>query len=557
MIKPETIEQVRTSTDIVELVGGYLPLKRVGRNYRGLCPFHSERSPSFYVNPERQTYHCFGCGAGGSAINFVMVTEKLEFPEAVRFLAKRLGITVEEDRMPGRNQALYDACEQAAVFYEQQLARSSSAQAYLERRGLGRETVRRFRLGYAPPGNVLRGQAKRRGLAEVTLVSAGLLVKREEGLTDYFYDRVMFPVFSLSGKVIGFGARVMGDSEPKYLNSPDTAVFRKGDILYGVFQTKAYLREAVPILVEGNFDLLSLVNAGVNHVVAGLGTALTPAQAQLLRRYGGRAIICYDGDSAGRKASRRALEVLLGAGVDPQVALMPDDTDPDDYVRKHGGEGLLALLNQAPDFVDYLLAARRLDSVAEQRLAVAELAGLLKLVGDKVTHELYANRIADRFRLDRRSLPQDSGQSAIQSRPRPTGAEERLVGMVAQHQELARQAREMRLSDALDDPALQTVCRLAEEHADDVGYGPGMLIDLIDEEEMRRRLASWTFVDEGRPTDGTLRQVGARMRTVKAGWLRRLADAAYERGDTERADLLNAERSRLLGSAAAERSVRS
>ncbi|MBM3323627.1 DNA primase, partial [candidate division WOR-3 bacterium] len=283
MIKPETIEQVRTSTDIVELVGGYLPLKRVGRNYRGLCPFHSERSPSFYVNPERQTYHCFGCGAGGSAINFVMVTEKLEFPEAVRFLAKRLGITVEEDRMPGRNQALYDACEQAAVFYEQQLARSSSAQAYLERRGLGRETVRRFRLGYAPPGNVLRGQAKRRGLAEVTLVSAGLLVKREEGLTDYFYDRVMFPVFSLSGKVIGFGARVMGDSEPKYLNSPDTAVFRKGDILYGVFQTKAYLREAVPILVEGNFDLLSLVNAGVNHVVAGLGTALTPAQAQLLR----------------------------------------------------------------------------------------------------------------------------------------------------------------------------------------------------------------------------------------------------------------------------------
>jgi len=180
MIKPETIEQVRTSTDIVELVGGYLPLKRVGRNYRGLCPFHSERSPSFYVNPERQTYHCFGCGAGGSAINFVMVTEKLEFPEAVRFLAKRLGITVEEDRMPGRNQALYDACEQAAVFYEQQLARSSSAQAYLERRGLGRETVRRFRLGYAPPGNVLRGQAKRRGLAEVTLVSAGLLVKREE-----------------------------------------------------------------------------------------------------------------------------------------------------------------------------------------------------------------------------------------------------------------------------------------------------------------------------------------------------------------------------------------
>ncbi len=557
MIRSETVEQVRTATDIVELVSGYVPLKRVGRNYRGLCPFHSERSPSFYVNQERQTYHCFGCGVGGSAINFVMAMEKLDFPEAVRFLARRLGITVVEDRLPSRNQALYDACEQAAAFYEQQLVRSSSAQAYLERRGLAPATVRRFRLGYAPSGNVLRGQAAKRGLAVDTLVSAGLLVKRDGGLFDYFRDRLMFPVFSLSGKVVGFGARVLGDSEPKYLNSPDTAIFRKGDILYGAFQAKAYLRESVPILVEGNFDLLSLVNVGVNHVVAGLGTALTAAQAQLLRRYNSRAIICYDGDSAGRRASRRALEVLLGAGLDPLVALLPKDADPDDYVREHGRESLQILLNKATDFVDFVLADRELDSVPEQRRAVTELVELLKLIEDDVTRELYTQRIADRFRLDRRSLPQSHVRSATHSPPRPLRAEERLVGMVVQHRELARQAREMRLSDALDDAVLRSICRLAEDHAEDVGYGPGMLIDLVEDEETRRRLASWTLVDEGRPTEAVLRQVGARMRTVKAGWLRRLADAAYERGDTGQADLLYAERSRLLGSVAAERSARS
>ncbi len=557
MIRPETVEQVRVSTDIVELVGGYLPLKRVGRNYRGLCPFHSERSPSFYVNPERQTYHCFGCGVGGGSINFVMAMEKLEFPEAVRFLAGRLGIKVEEDRTPGRNQALYDACEQATAFFEQQLVRSSVAQSYLELRGLGRETVRRFRLGYAPPGNVLRGQARKRGLAEDTLVSAGLLVRRDNGLTDYFYDRVVFPVFSLSGKVIGFGARVMGDSEPKYLNSPDTAIFQKGSILYGAFQTKAYLRESTPILVEGNFDLLSLVNAGVNHVVAGLGTALTPTQAQLLRRYNGRVIICYDGDRAGRQASRRAIEVLLAAGVDPQIALLPVDTDPDDYVRKHGRDELLALLGHAPDFVDFVLGDHRLDSVADQRAAVAELAGILRLVGDNVTYELYANRIADRFRLDRRSLLQGGGKASSYPPVRPVQSEERLVAMVIQHRELARLARDMSLSEALDDPILQSVCRLAEEHVDDAGYGPGMLIDLIEEEATRRRVASWTFLEDGQPKEGDLRQVSARMRTVKAGWLRRLADAAYEKGDTDRADMLNAERSHLLGSAAAERNIRS
>jgi DNA primase len=396
MIKQEVIEQVRTQTDIVQLIGGYVPLKKVGRYYKGLCPFHSERTPSFYVNQERQTYHCFGCGVGGTAINFVMVTEKLEFPEAVRFLAKRLGITVETERVSGRNQALYAICDQVCLFFEQQLPKTPAAAAYVRRRGLSAETVRRFRLGFAPAGNILRGQAKRRGWSEELLVQAGLLNKRDDGLVDWFHGRLMFPIFSLSGKVVGFGGRVLDDSEPKYLNSPETAVFRKGDSLYGIFQAKGYIREQPPVLVEGNFDMLSLVNAGINNVVAPLGTAFTAGQAQLLRRYNSRITVCFDGDSAGRKACRRSLETLLAAGLEPQVALLPEGTDPDVYIRQQGKEQLLRLLAQGQDWVEFVLAGRELSRVAEQRSALAELVALLRLIGDDTSRELYANPVAQR-----------------------------------------------------------------------------------------------------------------------------------------------------------------
>jgi DNA primase len=249
--------------------------------------------------------------------------------------------------------------------------------------------------------------------------------------------------------------------------------------------------------------------------------------------------------------------VLLAAGLDPQVAILPDGTDPDAYIRKNGKESLLALLGRTTDFVDYVLAGRRLDAVAEQRMAVGELVQMLKLIADPTTRELYANRVADRFRLDKRSLLQGAGSARRSGADRATQGEERLVGMIVQHPDLARLARELHMSEALAEPGLQAICRLAEEHAERPGFGPGMLIDLIDDDATRRRVAGWTFIDEGQPAGSDLRQVSAKMRTVKAGWLRRLADEAYERGDTDRADALNAERSSLLGAAMAERSTRS
>jgi DNA primase len=564
VIKQEVIEQVRTQTDIVQLIGGYVPLKKAGRYYKGLCPFHSERTPSFHVNPERQTYHCFGCGVGGTAINFVMVTEKLEFPEAVRFLAKKLGITVEAEKSSGKNQALYGVCEQVCQFFEQQLPKTPAAAAYVERRGLSAETVRRFRLGFAPAGNLLRGQAKRRGWSEGLLVQAGLLRTIEgqgpggggrgtEGLVDWFHGRLMFPIFSLSGKVIAFGGRVLDDSEPKYLNSPETAIFRKGESLYGIFQAKGYIREEIPILVEGNFDMLSLVNAGINQVVAPLGTAFTPSQAQLLRRYNPRITVCFDGDQAGRKAARRVIEILLAAGIEPQIALLPDGTDPDAYVRQHGKEKLVELLAQGQDWVEFALAGRDFSRVAEQRAALAELVGLLRLIGDDTTRELYANRIADRFRVDKMTLLRSAGQQkpGVSRASANRGVEEKLLGSAVQTQELARIARDLGLAEILVDAGLRSIARLAADHCDDAGFNAGSVLGLIEDEETRKMVSAWTFADV--PTPVEFREA---LRRFRATWLGHRLKEAHAKGEDASVEELQKERSKLLQEVARERSSR-
>jgi len=548
VIKPEVIERIRQETDIVELIGSYLPLKKVGRNYRGLCPFHSERSPSFYVSPERQSYHCFGCGMGGTVISFVMQFEKLDFPDAVRLLAKRLGLKVEEEAVSGKNQGLYDICEKAASFFEQQLQKSEGAQRYLEKRGLKQSTVKRFRLGFAPGGNSLRGTANRLGLREEVLLEAGLLVKREGGLIDYFRERIIFPIFSLSGKVIGFGGRVLDDSEPKYLNSPDSPIFHKGEILYGIFQAKAYIREEMPILVEGNFDLLSLVDKGINNCIASLGTALTLEQAILIRRYNRQVVLCYDGDEAGQKACRRSIETLLRAGVDPQVMVLPQGEDPDSYVRKIGKDGFLAQLKDVVDFVDFIIAGRKVETVAQKRSVINELSGFVGIIADDISRELYANRIAAKFGISQsRVLARGDGRE-IQSlskttKPTDSTLAEKLVAAMVQDKELAGIAEEFSLSELIEDEVLRKVACLVEEHWRGDYYAPALLMDIIDDEEARRRIAKWLFDKQRLPTEQEFREQVCRLR---ARWLQRQIELAHEQGDDERAEFLTKEKDRLL-----------
>jgi DNA primase len=412
-------------------------------------------------------------------------------------------------------------------------------------------------LGFAPAGNILRGQAKRRGWSDETLVQAGLLRAVEgqgvTGLVDWFHGRLMFPIFSLSGKVIAFGGRVLDDSEPKYLNSPETAVFRKGDSLYGIFQAKGYIREQIPILVEGNFDMLSLVNSGINNVVAPLGTAFTPSQAQLLRRYNPRITVCFDGDNAGRKAARRVTETLLAAGIEPQVALLPDGTDPDSYVRQFGKEKLIELLTAGQDWVEFVLGGRDLTRVAEQRAVLGELVGLLRLIGDDTTRELYANRIADRFRVNKTVLLRSAGQ------PKPgavkagviRGVEEKLLGSAIQTQELARMARDLKLAEILQDDKLRPIARLAADHCDDSGFNAGLVLGLIDDDDTRKLVSAWTFDDVPTPTE-----FQERVRRFRAEWLHRRLREADARGDDAAVEALQKERSELLKEVARERSAR-
>ncbi len=554
MIKPEVVERIRQETDIVELVGGYLPLKKVGKYYRGLCPFHPERTPSFYVSPERQSYHCFGCGAGGNAISFIMAYEKLEFPEAVKFLAQRLGIIVEEERISSRNQSLYDACERATHFFEEMLRKSESAQNYLQRRGLRPETVKRFRLGFAPAGNLLRGAARKLSIPDEVLVQAGLIIKKDDGVINYFRNRIIFPIFSISGKVIGFCGRVLDDSEPKYLNSPDTPIFHKGDILYGIFQAKAYIREQIPILVEGNFDLLSLVDRGINNVVAGLGTALTTAQALLLRRYNARVILCYDGDAAGQQACRRSLETLLRSGVDPQVMRLPAGVDPDSCIQKEGKEKFLARMQQLDDFVDFIMANKNLKKVTDQRMILAELKGLLRLIPDQISRELYGNRIAKLFGINSNRLLSGSSESADSHNVtrRVNSIEEKLVAVAVQDRRFAQVALEFCLSETLEDKTLMEIARLAEEHCNDPNFSPEMLIDLVENKDGQSLIARWTFDEAALPSVAEFRK---RVRQFRARWLHQQIVLAHQAGDEEQAEILGRERQKLLKDNVQERSV--
>ncbi|MEO0093854.1 MAG: DNA primase [candidate division WOR-3 bacterium] len=541
MIKPEVIERIRNETDIVELVGSYLPLKKVGKYYRALCPFHTEKSPSFYVSPERQIYHCFGCGAGGTALTFVMNFEKLSFPEAVKKLATRLGITLEFDKITTPNQPLYDTCEFAAKFFSQELAKSELAQNYLQQRRLKAETIQRFRLGYAPGGNRLFGEAKKHNISEDLLLATGLVVKKENGYYDWFFDRLIFPIFSLSGKIIGFGGRVLDPTkEPKYLNSPETVIFRKGENFYGLFQAKNYLRENKPIVVEGNFDLLSLVDKGILNVVAPLGTALTNEQALILRRYATTAIIAFDGDASGRSATQRAIEVLLKAGVEPQILLLPDGYDPDKYILQYGKEGFQRALESLYDYVGYISYIEPTRTVSEKKMVLDKIIELTGLIGDEITKELYLNKIAQLFDLDKAILVSRLQRKTLE-RARPqvktNSRLERLLALIAQEPAYAAIAQKELPLDLIDDTGLKQIAEVIYTNLQE-GRSLALreLIDELPSDDLKSKVTEWAFEKITLKEDEFL----LRLRELKANCLyRQLLKAKSQNETTKLTQLTN------------------
>ena len=363
-ISEEILEKIKEENDIVEVISERVRLKRSGRNFMGLCPFHNEKSPSFSVSQDKQIYKCFGCGEAGNVISFVMKDRNMSFIDAVKYLAGRANIRLElesekKDKSLQKKELLYRVNTEAGKFFFSNLMANNAAKEYFLNRGIKLETIRSFGLGYANDSwNSLMNHLKRKNISEQLMIEAGLLsVNPEKGRKyDRFRNRVMFPVFDYRGKVIGFGGRVLDDSKPKYLNSPETLVFQKGTNLYGLnFALKHSMKERYFIIVEGYMDLITLHQYGITNVVASLGTALTINQARLLKRYADKVVISYDADMAGQMATMRGLEILRTAGFDVRVLSIPQGKDPDEFVRSNGKDAFLKLINSAEPLIDYRL----------------------------------------------------------------------------------------------------------------------------------------------------------------------------------------------------------
>ena len=365
MIPESFIQELLQRIDIVELIDGYVPLKKAGANYAACCPFHSEKTPSFTVSPSKQFYHCFGCGAHGTAIGFLMEYSGLGFVETVKDLAARVSLQVPEenrgqrDRQP-RIAQLTDLMDRAARYYYEQMKGSERAKAYLKKRGLSGEVVQRFRIGYAPDGWQNLEAVFGDHYHSPEMQSAGLVIRNDQGrLYDRFRDRVMFPIINQKGEVIAFGGRILDQGEPKYLNSPETPLFEKGHELFGLPQARQALRETdTAIVVEGYMDVVALSQHGIGNVVATLGTATTASHVQKLLRQVDRIVYCFDGDAAGRKAAWRGLENSLEALADNKqigFVFLPPEHDPDTFVREQGKEAFQTKVAQALPLSDFLL----------------------------------------------------------------------------------------------------------------------------------------------------------------------------------------------------------
>ena len=422
MIAQNVVEEVRARADIVEIVGEHVALKRAGKEYKARCPFHNEKTPSFYVVPAKGFYKCFGCGESGDAFTFLMKRQGLTFQEAVRVIASKVGVDIpadEEWRGDEPHRVLYEVIAFAADFYRRNLwdePGGERARKYLETRAITRAAAERFGLGYAPDAwRSLREAAHKHGITDEVLLDAGLIKQSERGEDPYdrLRDRLIFPIAETTGRTVAFGGRVLRASEgaPKYLNSPETPIYHKGRMLYGLNWSRAAVRrEGVALVVEGYMDYVSLASAGLENLVAGMGTAMTGEQATLLARYSRKAVLLYDSDLAGLKATFRTGDALLQAGVEPLVATLPHGEDPDSLVRKGGAKALDTVIENAVDVLDRKL------QILEQRGFFADIEGVrhaldrllptVRAAADPALKDIYVARVAQRTGVRRETIEQ-------------------------------------------------------------------------------------------------------------------------------------------------------
>ena len=566
----ETVSQVLSAIDIANVVGAAVELKPAGSGrLKGLCPFHTEKTPSFTVSRPRQMYHCFGCGKGGDALDFLQEYEGLTFPDALRRLADQAGVrlpalTERDDASERLREQLFAFGKFAAKHFLSELReplRGSEGRKYIQSRSLREETVQQFGLGYAPDEwTRLLDAVRTKGFDAKVLEASGLFRTGERGGTyDFFRHRVMFPIRDLSGNIVAFGGRDLGDSPAKYINSPETAVYKKSRVLYGLFEAReAMRREKRALLVEGYFDLLRLFDAGIQHAVATCGTALTPEQATLVRRYVPEVVMVYDGDAAGIRAAVRGSGILAAAGLTVRAMALPEGQDPDDFVKAQGAEAFLSLVENAVDFVTfYVRMSQDRAATIEGRTEIAqEVFEILRTIEDELRRDEYLKRLAHELRLNEqlcRMEFQKNIQGTTKRRPEPVKQKEDasaelkrddclFIAALLAYGSLLQEVKKSLENGALPDGPLGTVLAAvleAEGRGEDVR---------LDTEEARRLFAAAAATEcgpEPEVREMALKRVNRIRRDAvdaRAARLDRAIQEAERGGDQERMQALFAER---------------
>ena len=543
-IPEDKVLEIKHAADILEVVSESVLLKKTGKNYVGLCPFHSEKTPSFTVSPQKQIFYCFGCAAGGNVFSFIMKRDGISFPEAARILSRQYGIDVpdqkismskEQKRLRNEREILYAVNRQAMDFFHNKLLSVPSgkqAMLYLNKRGISQETIKMFRLGYAPEGwNNIHNFFQKKKIAFSIVEKAGLIVKREnkDGFYDRFRNRIIFPIFNVNKHVIGFGGRVLNDKLPKYLNSPETPIYNKSSCLYGLHRARQKCRETETVyIVEGYFDLLALHQNGIQNSVATLGTSITTDHVDIIRNVigkDGRVVLVFDSDDAGIKAALRSLGIFMNSEVDANIMSLPSGHDPDSYLFEFGYDSFLDIANSAKSLISFLMDAliEKYGLTVEGKIRViSEMRETLASIDDRVARSLYIKELAERVGIDEtavlekvRELSFQDGSRTIKndfqkahkgksSHSKWIRLEQQIISMMLQFPQILSEIDERGILDFFEDTRLKAIGDIILTHQDGSGINIVDVINLIEDNAEKGIVASMAFEENKWDYDGCL-----------------------------------------------------